>query len=176
MNQYLLFPLDGYNPYIGAWLWALQDTRRRTLNALEGLDDETINWTATRGMNSISTLLYHIAAVEMSWLYEDILEGAELPPDILALMQYDVRDNEGVLAPVTSETLETHLDRLQHCRQHLLSIFTGMSREDFRRPRKVEDYMVTPEWVFHHLIQHEAEHRGQIGEIRKYRQQTLAGK
>jgi uncharacterized damage-inducible protein DinB len=51
-----------------------------------------------------------------------------------------------------------------------------MSREEFRRPRKVEDYTVTPEWVIHHLIQHEAEHRGQIGEIRKYRQQTLAGK
>ena len=110
INQNFIFPLDGYDPNIGSWLWALQDTRRRTWNALKGLDDKTTNWVGGEGEKSIASLLYHIAAVEMSWLYEDILERAALPPDILALMQYDVRNDQGILTPVATETLETHLE------------------------------------------------------------------
>lgn len=166
-DQNVIHPLDGYDPYIGAWLWSMQDTRRRTLNTLNGIDDEITNWVSPDGTNSIGTLLYHIAAIEMSWLYEDILERPDLPPEILSLMAYDVRDDAGNLTSVIVESLDTHLNRLQFCREHFLSMFAGMSREEFRRPRELENYQVTPEWVVHHLNQHEAEHRGQIGEIRK---------
>jgi uncharacterized damage-inducible protein DinB len=33
-------------------------------------------------------------------------------------------------------------------------------------PRERPDYDVTPAWVLHHLMQHEAEHRSQISGIR----------
>jgi uncharacterized damage-inducible protein DinB len=32
--------------------------------------------------------------------------------------------------------------------------------------RSLAEYDVTPEWVLHHMMQHEAEHRGQIGALR----------
>ena len=48
-----------------------------------------------------------------------------------------------------------------------------MTREDFHRPRILERYNVSPAWVIHHLIQHEAEHRGQIGEIRALAEKSL---
>ena len=35
-----------------------------------------------------------------------------------------------------------------------------------RAPRPSDDDLVTPEWVIEHLVQHEAEHRGQIWEAR----------
>jgi uncharacterized damage-inducible protein DinB len=35
------------------------------------------------------------------------------------------------------------------------------------------DYETTPEWVLHHLMQHEAEHRGQIGELRRWAEKVL---
>ncbi len=41
-----------------------------------------------------------------------------------------------------------------------------MSLDDFRRARNLERYDVTPAWVVHHLLQHEAEHRGEIATIR----------
>ena len=40
-----------------------------------------------------------------------------------------------------------------------------MAPTDFRRIRALSDYDVTPEWVLHHLMQHEAGHRGEIGMI-----------
>ena len=63
------------------------------------------------------------------------------------------------------ETLARHLHRLDAVRAHFLEVFKGMSVDEFRRPRTYDDYVVTSEWVVHHLMQHEAEHRGQIGEI-----------
>lgn len=173
MKQNSLHPLEGYEPAIGTWLWALQDTRRRTLDSFKGLDDQTVNWVPPDGANNIGALLYHIAAVEMSWLYEDILEGKPFPPEIDTLMKYNVREEDGKLTSVIVETLDIHLDRLLNCRQNFLSAFQGMSFDEFRRLRKTEDYEVTPEWVIHHLMQHEAEHRGQIGEIRGVAERAL---
>jgi len=173
MNQNLINPLDGYEPAIATWLWALQDARQRSLDSFKGLNDQTLNWVLDVATNSIGTLLYHIAAVEMSWLYEDILGADDFPPEIDSLMKYDVREDGGKLTPVINESLTSHLDRLSKCRQYLLSAFEGMSVDEFRRPRKMNDYEVTPEWVIHHLMQHEAEHRGQIGEIRGMAERAL---
>ena len=175
METNIISPLEGYEPVIGMWLWSMQDSRKRTLGSLQGLDNKTVNWVDPKGTNSIGSLLYHIAAIEMSWLYEDILEGADLPPDIAELMQYDVRDNEGTLTSVIVESLDTHLNRLKYCRDHFLLKFQGITVEEFRRPRKLERYEVTPEWVIHHLMQHEAEHRGQIGEIRLVVERAVKG-
>ena len=40
-----------------------------------------------------------------------------------------------------------------------------MDLTDFRRARALALYDVTPEWVLHHLCQHEAEHRSQLGRL-----------
>jgi len=43
----------------------------------------------------------------------------------------------------------------------LVDALVTMSLSEFRRVRHLDDYDVTPEWVIHHLLQHEAGHRGQ---------------
>lgn len=57
--------------------------------------------------------------------------------------------------------LEAHLSRLSFVRQRFLERLLGVTLADYRRPRSLPDYDVTPEWVVHHLAQHEALHRGQ---------------
>jgi uncharacterized damage-inducible protein DinB len=55
---------------------------------------------------------------------------------------------------------------LDRVRATLLAALRSITVEDFRRLRHLDAYDVSPEWVLHHLMQHEAEHRGQIGELR----------
>lgn len=157
----------GYEPSLARWLWALEDTRQRTKRGLEGLTDEMVDWIPPEGGNSIGALLYHIVAIEMSWLYEEILEVQEYPKELEPLLIYEVREENGQLTPIQGESLEAHLSRLDAGRALLLEGLKGMTGEDFQRLRRLEDYEVTPEWVLHHLMQHEAEHRGQILEIRR---------
>jgi uncharacterized damage-inducible protein DinB len=156
----------GYEPTIAPWIWALEDTRALTLEELGGLEPPLLDWTPPEGGNSIGTLLYHIAAIEADWLYVDAL-GQAFPSQIEALLPYDVRDAQGVLTAVRGLTLEQHLARLDAVRAALLEAYRALSLEAFRRPRSLPTYQVTPEWVLHHLVQHEAEHRGHIAMLRE---------
>jgi uncharacterized damage-inducible protein DinB len=152
-------------PEIGRWLWALQEGRERTRRALEGLLTWMIDWRSRDDESSIGTILYHMADIEADWLYVEVLEQP-LPPEVAALFPYPTRDAGGNLTHIAGFTLDDHLRRLAAVRSLLLDVYGSMTLADFRRPRSLEQYAVTPEWVLHHVIQHEAEHRGQLGTIR----------
>lgn len=161
----IVHPPSGYEATVGRWVWALEDSRRRTKSLLAGLTQEALDWKPPEGGNSIGTILYHLAAIEMSYLYEDILEVG-WAPELEALLPYDIREQQGTLVTVEGESLQRHLDRLNATRNLTLRHLMTMSEDELYRIRRIADYETTPEWVLHHLMQHEAEHRGQIGELR----------
>jgi hypothetical protein len=146
---------------IGREIWRLQDARQRTIQVLEGANNRLINWRLPQENHDIGSLLYHIAAIELSWLFEEILEQP-FPPEAEEYFPYPVRDEQGHLFKVRETSLEDHLRRLQVVRGLLVDSLKVMSVEDFRRPRQLPEYDVAPEWVIHHLTQHEAEHRSEI--------------
>ena len=160
----------GFEPEVGRLVWMLEEGRQRTKARLVGLADDGIDWTpasaSSHQCNSIGALLYHIAAIEADWLYVEVLETVLFPPELMNLFPDDVRDDDGHLTLAQGSGLETHLRRLDAVRAHLLATFSDMSLAEFRRARDFPDYSVTPEWVLHHLMQHEAEHRGEIGMLR----------
>lgn len=160
-------PLPGYPDEIGRALQMLEEMRQRTKRALAGIEAAAIDWASPCIDNTIGTLLYHIAAIELDWLYSEVLENPPWPAEIVALFPYDVRDAEGRLTEVKGVPLAEHLHRLDFTRNALLTAFQSITLTDFRRLRIFEHYEVTPEWVLHHLMQHEAEHRGQIMEARR---------
>jgi uncharacterized damage-inducible protein DinB len=159
-------PLPGYPAPIGAALWALEDSRRRTNRVIADLTPEVLVWADAPPGNTIASLLYHIAAIEADWLFSEILEKS-FPPEVAELFPFDVRDNEGRLTAVTGFSLRDLNFRLEKVRATLLDALRRMPVEEFRRLRSFRDYKVTPEWVILHLALHESEHRGQIGEIRR---------
>jgi hypothetical protein len=111
-------------------------------------------------------VLYHLAGIEADWLYAEVLEQPEFPAEIVALFPHEVRDGQGHLSQVTGYSLAEHLQRLAVVRGLLLDVFEAKDLAEFRRVRALPYYDVTPEWVLHHLMQHEAEHRNQIGALR----------
>jgi uncharacterized damage-inducible protein DinB len=67
---------------------------------------------------------------------------------------------------VVGEPLARHLERLVVVRAALRAAVAGMDAAELARVRALPAYDVTPGWVIHHLLQHEAEHRGAIGALR----------
>lgn len=167
--------LPEYAPEIGRWLWAMNEVRGRTLRLVEGLDQRILDWEGPDGReNAIGTLLYHIAAVEMGWLFIDIKEG-DLPPHVKQDFPFNIA-TKGRLTPVLQTPLDEHLRRLESSRKIFLDSLKDMSIEDWRRFRQPvdEDYAVTPEWAVFHLVEHEAGHAFQISSL-KARARRLFG-
>lgn len=161
-------PLPGFDPTIGIWLWAMEEVRRRTLRLIDGLDQRTVDWEGADGReNAIGTLLYHIADVEMGWLFWDVLQSG-LPASLEGDFPHPPRGADGRLTPVLGEPLASHMGRLTRSRKVFLETFKTIPPEEWRRLRmpKDEDYAVTPEWVVFHLVEHEAGHAFQISSLK----------
>jgi uncharacterized damage-inducible protein DinB len=160
-------------PAIGQWLWALQDGRQRTMEELARVSPAMVDWLPPDNESCIGTILYHMADIEADWLYAEVLEQP-FPAAVAALFPYPTRDEQGHLTQVQGIRLEEHLDRLDTVRELLFVVFQPMNLSEFRRVRSLPDYDVTPEWVLHHLMQHEAEHRSQLGALRARVERYLA--
>jgi uncharacterized damage-inducible protein DinB len=171
-RQLIIEPLPDCDSEIGRMLWMLQDARHRTRRTLEGIQLTVLDWQPPANGNSIGTLLYHIAAIELDWLAVEVMEG-KLDQGIWGQFPYDVRDENQRLTRVTGVSLAEHYQRLDAVRDLLLENYKAMSVEEFRRMRILPDYDVTPEEVLHHLAQHEAEHRGEIATIRMLAEDAL---
>lgn len=153
-------------PEVGRWLSALDDGRRDTIRELHDVTDEMLDERPPGAPNSIGTLLYHIALIELDWLLVDLLIQASGVPWPEDLVPYADREGEGTLTVVRGETLATHLERLAAVRAIVHEHIAPMSVEDFHAPRAGESLDVSPAWVIHHLLQHEAEHRAHIAWVR----------
>lgn len=152
-------------PELSVWLAALNDCRARTEKAISNIQQDELDWVCPFSRNTIGTLLYHIAAIELDWLYSEILER-EFPDDFRSWFPHDVRDSEGNLTRVIGDSPQKHENRLRYVRDRLADVLRDMTSADFKRVRHLQPYDVTPEWVVCHLLQHEAEHRGQIAVLR----------
>jgi uncharacterized damage-inducible protein DinB len=167
-EQRVIVPLDASHPELGRWLWALEDTRARTKAAVAGLDQAALDWVGPGVESSIGSLLYHIALIESDYLYGSIL-SVDYPawldePEAFAIPD---RDDAGRLTVVAGVSLEVHLARLDRVRSELLRLVAPLDAGEIAIARSyAEDKYISPAWALHHLMQHEAEHRGQIMAIR----------
>lgn len=163
------------NDEVGRWLDALDDARRRTLRVVRNIGAQELDW-AEPPAQSVSTILYHLAAIEADWLCMEVMGLKALPRPLAVYFPASVRTAGGALTPVAGQSLESHLRRLDTVRQRLLKTYGSMTIEDFRSARPSgSDAEVTPEWVLHHLLQHEAEHRGGMADtLARYRSRGFA--
>jgi hypothetical protein len=160
-------PLSGYPDEIGRWLWMMEAVRSRTLRLVAGLDQATLDWEGPDGReNAIGSLLYHIALVEVSWLYYDLLLRTDFPPEVQHDFPFDMASAQGGLTRVPDVSLGEHLGRLERSRAIFLDALRGMTPDEWRRLRTFED-QVTPEWVVFHLVEHEAGHACQISALKR---------
>jgi uncharacterized damage-inducible protein DinB len=150
---------EASDPEVGRWLAALNDVRVGTLRVLDQISPDMVDRDPADGGDTLGTVLYHVALVEIDWVYTDVLDQeSDIPRQ---LFPFDDRQGDR-LTPVVGESLSSHLARLERTRQMIVRVLAPMSGEEFHRVRTRDSSDVAADWVVYHLIDHELEHRARI--------------
>lgn len=145
---------------LGLLLAQLEDGRARTLRIVGQAPAERLHWSSADFPNSLAAHLAHLAAIELDWLYCDLL-GVEIPAEALAGFPIeDLRGPDGRLAQAEEASLPELLATLARARQLVLQECAVLEEEGLGELVEGLEGAATPEWILSHLIQHEAEHRG----------------
>lgn len=143
----------------------LIETRNRLLNTISKIPEEIIDKTPnSETIESIATLLDHIAAIEWSWIFEDIdgetMDEEEWKYAFATRSWSDVKQRTG-------KSIKYYIDRLEKVRTEVMTRLTIMDSEDRFRIVRQEENKYTIEWILYHLIHHESMHEGQISMINR---------
>ena len=117
---------------VGRWLAALEDGRQETLIELERVTPDMVDWYPEVPLNSIGTLLYHIALIEADWVVSEILELPEEQAELAELLPWPDRQRDGQLTRIDGYPLDVHLERLAGVRTWAIERLRPMSNTEFR--------------------------------------------
>jgi uncharacterized damage-inducible protein DinB len=160
-------PPPGFGPGIGRYVAQLAETREALVRQTAGLTPAQLGWHPNDDTESVGTQLLHVAAVEWSWVFQDIFGR----PD----EDYDAWEEAFPLRvgarQVTGKPLAYFVDRLERVRGEVLDALRGLTDADLPRlvgeapPAPDEEprsHLYTIDWILFHLAHHEAHHAGQV--------------
>jgi uncharacterized damage-inducible protein DinB len=171
---------DGFRSReVARFLWQMDEQRRMLLAESRGLSPADLSWQPAPGMNTIGMLLAHVAYAEVHLGQVGLLgEATGHAEDILGITEAE----EGLPLPpdgrppaaLVGRGLEFFDDLLAKARAHTRRVALPMTDRDLEREitRRRADgatRVFNVAWVFYHLLEHEAGHRGQIALLRHLR-------
>jgi len=161
-----LAPRAELPPAIGLLAAMLDDVRRDTLKGVEGLSAEDLLREPAPGEAPLGAYLMHLGEAEIYWL--EILSGTPVAEDVKKDVFYNCwfDPSETPAPPSKPLPLEEYVSRLAIVRGLLHMSLRDLADDALADDRTVmrggTAFFTTPRWILHHLIEHEAHHRGQM--------------
>ncbi len=158
-------PTPNFPREIGFYLSGMAEVREQLSDAVKDLSDEEISANVLPNIHSIGQLILHNAEAEWFWI-ECVLAEKELDEELAKHeLFWDVLLDEDFAA--NNYSAEFCLETADKVRADCWKTLKQFTDEDMERyfgfnkkdGRRVE---VTLRYVLHHLIDHEAQHKGQI--------------
>jgi len=164
MLSQILTPAEGFSPGIGFYLSGMEEVREQVREAVVGLAGETFSRPAFLGAHSIAALVLHIGEAEWWWM-QCVVSGHELTAEDRQAPFWDVLKYPEALAS-KGHKAEFCLQEIDKIRQQTRGLLASFNDEDLERVISFERAGEAREhnlrWILHHLIDHEAQHKGQI--------------
>lgn len=159
-----LEPHPGVSREIGLYLSGLEEVRAQVRDAIIDLDKEKIGRPAFLGAHPIGALVLHIGEAEWWWM-QCIVAGHRLTEEDRGAPFWDVlEDPEGFHN--RDHDAAFCLDQVEHIRNLTRDLLFQKSDKDLDQLHSLKRRGETTEhslrWILHHLIDHEAQHKGQI--------------
>jgi uncharacterized damage-inducible protein DinB len=164
MQLRTLEPAPGVSSGIGFYLGGMEEVREQVRQAVSDLNKEQIGRTAFPGAHSIGALVLHIGEAEWWWMQCNIA-GHKLTAEDRQSPYWDVLESRETFA-ARGYSAEFCLDEIARIRDQTRALLASFNDADLERlftyERHGETHEYSLRWTLHHLIDHEAQHKGQI--------------
>ncbi len=156
-------------PKVADYYAMMEKTREKLIGRVQGLEMKQLDFTPYPDrIESIGTLLLHIAAVEWSWIFEDI-DGQEMDYE---KWKYGFALRERI-PQIQGYDISFYLERLSEVRNAVFRKLKSLPENELERIIEVDDDFVSVEWILFHLIEHEAIHIGQVSMLLRLLERAL---
>lgn len=164
MPRKTLNSIPGFSNEIGFYLGGMEEVREQLREAVEGMSDDQIGRPAIPGAHAIGALVLHIGEAEWYWM-QCIVSGQKVTDQIRSKSYWDVlEDPQGFSDKGFSA--EFCLNEIKTIREQTKGTLAAFRDPDLERifsyERRGETHEQSLRWILHHLIDHEAQHKGQI--------------
>ncbi|MCP3027710.1 DinB family protein [Halobacillus sp. A5] len=167
-HRFIINVKSEYPPSIGRLLSMMDYTRKTTLDAVEGLSVEELDYRINGKGNSIGCLLYHIVCVEE--VYQILtFEGREPTKDERQKLDVGLKLGEKSHEEIIGKGIDYYKEKLILVRKRTLELFKNKEDNwlDEVSPF-VHDYDANHYFRWFHVFEDELNHRGQIRLIRNH--------
>ncbi len=164
MSRKTLSSFPGLTPAIGFCFAGMEEVRSHLHETVAGLTKEQIGRPAFAGAHSIGALVLHIGEAEWYWMHMVVLGHELTDADRSApcwdVLQYPDRFHE------KGHSVEFCLNEIKAIRTQTGDTLASFNDADLERifsiKRRGEVHERSLRWILHHLMDHEAQHKGQI--------------
>lgn len=157
--QNVIKPKKGYSTQIGNIVAMLEDLKGRVTRSVRNLDQKETDFLLDEDANRIGALILHLAATEKYYqVYTFENRGFNKEERI----KWDIPMNLGAEArkELVNKPIEYYLDIWDEVRKETLRLLKTKDDEWFNA--KVKGSNMNNHWAWYHVMEHQANHMGQI--------------
>jgi hypothetical protein len=158
LGQYEIKPVAGYSPQIGFMVDMLEDLKSRITSGVRDLNQQQTDFLFDADANSIGALIMHLAATESYYLTET-LEGRSWTAEEAALWETASGLGPESRKEFQDKPITYYLDLWDGVRAKTLA---GLKARDDQWFASEIEPGINNHWAWFHVMEHQANHMGQI--------------
>jgi len=164
MSRYTLDSVSDLSTQIGFYFAGMEEVREQVREAVAGMSADHIGRPAISDAHAIGALVLHIGEAEWYWM-QCVVSGHKVTDQIRCAPYWDVLKDPKSFSD-KSYSAEFCLNEIKKIREQTHSTLAAFKDSDLERifstERRGETHERSLRWILHHLIDHEAQHKGQI--------------
>lgn len=162
--KHTLQPVTNLSPGLSLALAAMNEVREQLSQAVSELSDEQLARRAVEGAHSIGALVLHIGEAEWWWM-NCIVQGHKLTREDFRQPFWDVlKEPEGFASK--NYSADFCLSVIDDVRRQTHDFLAKLNDDDLEKTyshtRGDKQMEASLRWILHNLVDHEAQHKGQI--------------
>ena len=163
-GQQVIKPAKGYSPQIGVVVSMLEDLKRRVTYSVQRLSQEETDFLLDEEANRIGAMIMHLAATERYYQVYTF-EGRNFNMEERKKWSAAMNLGDAGRKQLVNKPIDYYLDLWDEVRKETFRLLK--TKDDKWFSDKVAGGNMNNHWAWYHVMEHQANHMGQIRMILK---------